>query len=218
VQTPTDPSPLDPDARRAHWEQVYATKAVDAVSWYEPQAAQSLALIRGVAPSPSAAVIDVGGGASVLVDRLLDAGYANPTVLDLAAGALEASRRRLGERATQVNWLHGDVLEVQLAPAAYDVWHDRAVFHFLTEPGQRTRYRQQLDRSLRDGGHLVIACFAIDGPSRCSGLPVVRYDADTLAAELGERFVLQQQAQVDHPTPGGAIQHFLYAVFRHAAR
>jgi SAM-dependent methyltransferase len=212
------PAALDPDARKAHWEHVYASKAVDAVSWYEPSAARSLALVRGVAPDRSAAIIDVGGGASRLVDALLDAGYANPTILDLAAAAMDASRRRLGERTTQVTWLQGDVLAMPLAPAAYDVWHDRAVFHFLTEPGQRARYKEQLARSLRPGGHLVIACFAADGPTRCSGLPVVRYDAATLAAELGEPFVRQYDACVDHVTPSGSIQRFLYTVFLHRTR
>jgi len=206
------------DARRAHWEQVYASKAIAAVSWYQPSAAQSLALIRSVAPPPAATIIDVGGGASVLVDQLLDAGYRTPTVLDVAAGALAAAQLRLGERATQVHWLQSDILEAPLEPAAYDLWHDRAAFHFLTDPAQRARYRCQLLRSLRPGGHLVLACFATDGPSRCSGLPVVRYDAASLATELGEGFLPLQEASGDHVTPSGAIQRFLYMVFRHQPR
>ena len=208
-----------PDAveRQAHWEQVYATRAVDAVSWFEPEAAQSFSLIQALAPPPAAAVIDIGGGASVLVDRLLDAGYRRPTVLDIADGALAASRRRLGERASRATWVCGDVLDAALPPAANDLWHDRAVFHFLTTPAQRLRYRRQLEHALRPDGYLVIACFAPDGPSRCSGLPVVRYSAATLGAELGPCFMPLQETQVLHTTPAGATQHFLYMSFRYRA-
>ena len=200
--------------RIAHWQQVYATKQVDAVSWYQPSAARSLSLIRTFAPDISAAVIDVGAGASVLVDELLDAGYTDLTVLDIAGDALATSRRRLGERAGLVHWIEHDVLTADLAGSRYDLWHDRAVFHFLTEAVDRAAYVAQLDRAVRAGGNVVMATFADDGPTKCSGLPVVRYTPELLQAELGEGFVLVRSEHEMHHTPMGTSQSFLYCVFR----
>ena len=174
----------------AQWDHVYSTKAADAVSWYQPHADLSLQMVEASGIPTTAAMLDVGGGTSVLVDDLLAAGYSDITVLDMSAAALDAVRERLGTNAAQVNWIQADITQVQLPVQAFDVWHDRAVFHFLTEPEQRRLYVQQLIHALKPAGHVVIATFAEDGPTQCSGLPVMRYRADQLAAELGERIRL----------------------------
>jgi SAM-dependent methyltransferase len=155
-------------------------------------------------------VIDVGGGASTLVDDLLDAGYRDLTVLDLSAAALRAARGRLGERADLVDWIEGDVTEVELPEARFDVWHDRAVFHFLTEEDQRARYVEAARRSVRPGGHVIVAAFGPGGPARCSGLPVVRYSPDRLHDEFGSPFALVEHASETHRTPWGSAQEFIY--------
>lgn len=198
----------------AHWQQVYETKRPDAVSWYQPSAARSLALIRRFIPDSSAPVIDVGAGASVLVGELLDAGYSDLTVLDIAAGALAISQARLGEHAGRVQWIEHDVRTAPLPTVHYAGWHDRAVFHFLTEAEDRAAYVAQLERCVRVGGHVLIATFAEDGPTKCSGLPVVRYSPEMLRAELGEDFHLVETERELHPTPMGTSQSFLYCVFR----
>ena len=199
---------------RDHWEQVYTTKAASAVSWYQPHATLSLRLVRATDVLHDAAIIDVGGGASTLVDDLLDAGFANVSVLDISRAALDATRSRLGHRAASVHWLHADITATLLAADTYDVWHDRAVFHFLTAPQDRAAYVQNALRALKPGGHLIIATFAENGPSRCSGLPVVRYSASSLPPEFGPRFILIEHEMQEHTTPSGAIQQFVYCRLR----
>ncbi|MFP5402831.1 MAG: class I SAM-dependent methyltransferase [Gammaproteobacteria bacterium] len=195
--------------RRAHWESVYRNKAADQVGWFQPHAVSSLRLIERCA-GPDAQVIDVGGGASVLVDDLLDAGYRRVTVLDLAESALAASRARLGERAQAVEWIAGDITRVELPAARFDVWHDRAVFHFLTDPGDRARYVAQVLRAVKPGGHVIVATFGPGGPLQCSGLDVVRYDPDALHAQFGASFRLLGHETEIHHTPAGKDQEFVY--------
>lgn len=197
-----------------HWEQVYRTRAPEQMSWYQPASRVSLELIQRAAPDPGVAIIDVGGGASTLVDGLLEAGYRDITVLDLAAEALAVARTRLGERAGGVRWIAADVLDADLPGAGYDVWHDRAVFHFLADPADRARYVAQVKHALKLGGHLVVATFAPDGPPRCSGLDVVRYSAHSLREELGPGFGLLHTVREEHRTPSGAIQRFQYSLLR----
>jgi 2-polyprenyl-3-methyl-5-hydroxy-6-metoxy-1,4-benzoquinol methylase len=195
-------------SKREHWEKVWGTHPHEGVSWYAPHLAESLRLIREVAPS-DANVIDVGGGASTLVDDLLDAGFSHITVLDIAEGALSVARARLGGRASSVTWLPADVTTVSMPQAAFDVWHDRAVFHFLTEPADRDAYVHALVHSLKPGGWVVIGAFALSGPARCSGLDVVRYDAGSLQRALGPQFSLSAAAEQTHLTPDGRPQHFV---------
>ncbi len=199
--------------RRQHWESVYRSKTADQVSWFQPHAASSMRLIHDAARA-DAHVIDVGGGASVLVDDLLDAGYRNLTVLDLAEAALAASRARLGARAQAVQWLAADITRADLPAARYDVWHDRAVFHFLTDPDDRARYVEQVMRSVKPGGHVIIAAFGPDGPLQCSGLDVVRYAPDALHAEFGAPFRLLGHETEIHFTPTGKEQEFVYCYCR----
>lgn len=203
--------------RRQHWETVYATKVADAVSWYRPHLDRSLALIEQVASDRDAAILDVGGGASTLVEDLLARGYRDLGVLDISAGALRVARERLGARADDVTWLAADLLDAPLPAARYDVWHDRAVFHFLTAPAQRAGYVRQLASTLKPCGHAVIATFGLDGPLQCSGLDTVRYDAGELAAILGDGFVLIDSTLEFHATPFGTSQQFLYALFGRSA-
>lgn len=197
-----------------HWEKVYSTKAVDQVSWFQQHALLSLKLIREAGSAPSASIIDVGGGASTLVDDLLTSGYHNITVLDLSAAALKAARTRLAERGTCVQWLQADILEAALAAQAYDVWHDRAVFHFLTSAEQRQAYVRAVLHAVKPGGLVMVATFAEDGPAQCSGLPVMRYSASELHAEFGEPFVLLGHQKESHHTPGGNEQKFVYCLCR----
>lgn len=197
---------------KSHWDQVYRSKPADSVSWYQPHALRSLALIRGVAGSCDARILDVGAGASTLVDDLLDAGMTRVSVLDISGAALEEARRRLGLRAGAVRWIEGDITSVSLEPASVDVWHDRAVFHFLTDPQDRAAYVRQVRRAVRPGGHVIIAAFGPDGPLQCSGLPVVRYAPEELHAQFGGAFELVAHQTEDHRTPSGAIQHFVYCL------
>lgn len=199
--------------RRQHWETVYRSRAVDAVGWFQPQAATSLRLIEACAER-DAYVIDVGGGASVLVDNLLDAGWQHVTVLDIAEPALAASRARLGPRAQAVTWLIGDVTRAELPAARYDVWHDRAAFHFLTDPADRACYVAQVLKSVKPGGQVIVAAFGPGGPLQCSGLDVVRYAPETLQAALGDAFSLLGHETEMHRTPAGALQEFIYCRFR----
>ena len=196
---------------KEHWENVYVAKNDDEVSWTQADPQMSLALIAEVC-APPGRVIDVGGGTSPLAERLLDAGYA-ATVLDISEAALARSRARLGERASNVRWLAADITA---APEVgqHDVWHDRAVFHFLTRHEDRQRYVESMTRALPPGRHAVIATFALDGPEMCSGLPVRRYDARSLAAELGHAFQLLKSIPETHLTPWGKPQAFQYSVFR----
>lgn len=199
---------------KQHWEHVYATKPTDGVSWYQEQATLSLRLIAEAGLSPHDAVIDVGGGASRLVDELLAKGCTALTVLDLSGTALAKSRARLGVNAAWVRWLEGDITEVRLAPECYALWHDRAVFHFLTAREEREAYVWQVLYSLVPGGHVILATFAEDGPPQCSGLPVERYCPETLRAELGDAFELLGHYPENHVTPFGTTQPFLYCHFR----
>ena len=197
-------------ASRDHWEGVYTRRQITDVSWYAPHLARSLELLEQAHIGPEAAVIDVGGGASTLVDDLLDRGFCDVTVLDLADAALASSRQRLGERAASVTWRAADVLTAEFEPDRYDVWHDRAVFHFLVDPADRDRYVAQVLRAVRPGGHVILATFALDGPKRCSGLPVARYDADGIHAAFGARFEKVGSLAEVHNTPAGATQAFTY--------
>jgi 2-polyprenyl-3-methyl-5-hydroxy-6-metoxy-1,4-benzoquinol methylase len=195
---------------RRHWDKVYTTKAPEAVSWYQPHLARSLELISRAAPNVSATIIDVGGGESTLVDDLLARGYGNVTVLDVSPTAIKASKRRLGPVAQRVAWLTADITKVVLPGQHYDVWHDRAVFHFLTGAAQRAAYVRQVKHSVKSRGHVIVATFGPEGPTKCSGLDVVRYDADSLHGEFGPQFRLVEHAIEMHRTPSGATQQFLY--------
>ncbi len=199
---------------KAHWEEVYATKSPTAVSWFQPHAALSLQLIEQTGVPKDAGIIDVGGGASTLVDDLLDAGYSNLTVLDLSDAALAASRARLASRADAVHWLVGDITQITLPEQAYAVWHDRAVFHFLTTEPQRDAYVAAVMRAVKPGGHVIVATFAEDGPEKCSGLPVARYSAQGLHAQFGNPFTLLRQQREEHHTPFGTVQQFIYCLCR----
>jgi len=200
--------------KKSHWEKVYTAKPAISVSWYQEHAECSLSLLGNTGISKSAAIIDVGGGASTLVDDLLAEGYSDVTVLDLSAAALSAARKRLGALAAKVKWLEADVIEADLPSHRYDVWHDRAVFHFLTEPKQRQAYVEKVFHSVKPGGHVIVATFAEDGPTQCSGLPVMRYSADKLHAQFGEAFTLVKHVREEHHTPSGAVQHFVYCYCR----
>lgn len=194
----------------SHWERVYATRSPDALSWYQPHAQLSLDLIRRVGTVPGTRVIDVGGGTSTLVDDLLAAGIRDVTVLDISAAALRVARERLGDKVAGANWITGDITRVELPEAAYDIWHDRAVFHFLTDPADRAAYVEQVRRAVRPGGHVIVAAFGPEGPTQCSGLPVVRYEPGELHAQFGGRFELVEHRSEAHRTPGGAVQPFVY--------
>jgi 2-polyprenyl-3-methyl-5-hydroxy-6-metoxy-1,4-benzoquinol methylase len=199
---------------KGHWEKVYTTKAPDAVSWYRPHLETSLALIERAVDARSASIIDVGGGESTLVDDLLLRGFRNITVLDVSQTAIDVTKNRLGSAAEQVHWLVGDITEIELEPGAYDVWHDRAVFHFLTAPEQRTAYVRQVARSVKPGGHVIVSTFGPEGPTKCSGLEVMRYDAGSLHDEFGARFRLVESSKEPHHTPFGTTQQFLYCYCR----
>ena len=197
---------------QAHWERVYATRSHTEVSWYQREPRVSHELIERVAPARSAAILDVGGGASTLVDALLVRGYTNLGVLDIAAGALGAAHDRLGARGDTVAWLAADVLHYPFTPQSVDVWHDRAVFHFLTEAADRRAYVAQATAAVCPGGHIIVATFAIDGPAQCSGLDVCRYSPDLLHEEFGAGFDLVAHTFEEHITPTGGAQRFQYSV------
>lgn len=199
--------------RQAHWDRVYERNEPDKVSWYQRNPRVSVELIRAIEAPTTARVLDVGGGASSLVDYLLDAGYAEVGVLDIARESLAKARHRLGVRAEAVEWFVGDVTSFA-SPHVWDVWHDRAVYHFLTGAGDRAAYRDVLLKTVPDDGHVIIATFGPEGPQRCSGLDVVRYSAESLAAELGAGFRLVETRAEDHTTPGEAVQQFMFARFR----
>jgi SAM-dependent methyltransferase len=194
----------------AHWKHVYADRSAPERSWYRPHLDVSLALIRRVAPDLSTPILDIGAGESTLVDDLLAAGYTNLSVLDISEHALNHSRTRLGPAATKITWLAADLLTAKLPHHHFGIWHDRAVFHFLTSPADRAVYVEQVTRALRLGGHVILATFAPDGPTKCSGLPVQRYDADSVLREFGPRFRLAATTTEQHTTPSGATQPFVY--------
>ena len=196
--------------RQAHWRGVYAGKSADEVSWYQARPELSLRLIANTGLGGGAALLDAGGGASTLVDHLLEAGYEDITVLDIAPEGMRQARARLGPRAALVQWIVADLLQ-WTPPRAYDLWHDRAVFHFLTQEEDRRRYVQVLKDAVPAGRHVIIATFAPDGPEKCSGLPVMRHSPQSIAAELGADFELVETADEHHTTPAGKVQHFNYA-------
>jgi 2-polyprenyl-3-methyl-5-hydroxy-6-metoxy-1,4-benzoquinol methylase len=195
---------------QTHWERIYKEKAPDAVSWYRPHLEKSLSLVEQFAPGKSAMIIDVGGGESTLADDLLVRGFENITVLDISQEAIHANRMRLGAASERVSWLTADITQVELDASAYDVWHDRAVFHFLTAESDRVAYVRQVERAVRRGGHVIISTFGPEGPMKCSGLDVVRYDAESLHREFGGHFQLLGSSVELHHTPFGTVQQFLY--------
>lgn len=195
---------------KEHWEGVYRSKSHDAVSWYRPHLETSLRLIWRASSDAQSSIIDAGGGASTLVDDLIAAGYQNLTVVDISASALEITKRRLGPAAEGVRWIVADVRTVSLPSHSIDVWHDRAVFHFLTSLEDRRAYVQNVLRSVRPGGHVIIASFGSGGPERCSGLPVVRYNPASLQSELGNSLPVIETLEEVHRTPWGAAQQFIY--------
>jgi SAM-dependent methyltransferase len=198
--------------RQAHWENVYTTKAESEVSWYQQSPAPSLDLIMQTGAVSKSAIIDIGGGASRLVDHLVGQGFEDVTVLDLSGAALKAARARLGARADRVHWLAADATTWEPAKP-YDIWHDRAAFHFLTDEKDRAAYIERLRRGLKIGGHAIMATFALDGPEKCSGLPVARYDGASLGQTLGAGFKLVHTRRHEHATPWDARQIFQFSVF-----
>ncbi len=200
--------------RQQHWDAAYRSKSETEVSWYQPHLERSLRLIQDCGVGAGGRLIDAGGGASTLVDDLLEAGFLQVTVLDVSESAIEGVSSRLGSRASSVNWIIGDVLTVDLPTAHYDLWHDRAVFHFLTSKDERATYVQRLRDSLQARGQLVIATFGPDGPRQCSGLDVVRYSVESLQSELGSGLQLVATEAELHRTPSGAKQSFVYCRFR----
>jgi SAM-dependent methyltransferase len=214
----TEERTMADDGRRAHWENVYTTKGENEVSWFQQSPAPSLDLIVQAGATRESALIDIGGGASRLVDKLVEQGFEDVTVLDLSAAALAAARSRLESRlgagAQKARWIVADATSWEPA-RVYDIWHDRAAFHFLTDAGDRAAYVDRLRRGLRIGGHAIIATFALDGPEKCSGLPVARYDSASLGQTLGPAFALVHTERHQHATPWEARQNFQFSVFRH---
>ena len=197
-----------------HWERVYATKQPSGVSWYQPHLQQSLDLILQAGIGSEDRLIDVGGGASTLVDDLLAKGFRHIAVLDISPRALDVARTRLGGRAQGVDWIPGDVLTTRLPQGVYRLWHDRAVFHFLVDPGQRQAYVRSVLSAVRPGGHVIVSTFGPGGPTKCSGLDVMRYDAEALHREFGKRFRIEESSKELHHTPWGTAQQFVYCCCR----
>ncbi len=200
--------------RRSHWENVYTTKGHDQVSWFREHLDTSLRMIVGTGVEKDAAIIDIGGGASTLVDDLLDHGFADVSVLDISSTAIATSKKRLGRRSSDVEWLVADITEVDLPAVHFDVWHDRAVFHFLTDPDDLRRYVELVNRSVKPGGHIIIASFGPNGPLKCSGLDVVRYSPVSMHDEFGDKFQLVSSVDETHDTPFGTTQEFIYCYCR----
>jgi trans-aconitate methyltransferase len=200
-------------SRQHHWENVYATKGESEVSWFQRAPTQSLELMTCAGATTQMAVIDIGGGASRLVDSLVAMNFRDITVLDLSESALASAKARLGRRADHVEWIVADVTSWE-PQRIYDLWHDRAAFHFLTDERDRAAYIARLTKSLKPGGHAIIATFAPDGPERCSGLPVMRYDAESLGLALGGTFELIETRRDEHLTPWGSKQRFQFSMFR----
>ncbi len=200
-----------------HWQEVYSSKPADQVGWYTPHLSTSIALISELGLIPNDPVIDVGGGASTLVDDLLDAGHKEIYVLDLSEQAMSVAKSRLGNRGNSVSWLQGDVTAVELPADHFRLWHDRAVFHFLIEPEHQRAYRDKLLHALKLGSHFIIGTFDLDGPSECSGLPVQRYSALTLSVFFESEFKLVRHHRETHITPSGVQQRYLYCQFERYA-
>lgn len=199
---------------KTHWENIYQTKASTQVSWYQEHANLSLALIQQTGVDLKGEIIDVGGGASKLVDDLLDNGFKHITVLDIAATALHSTQERLGARAAEITWIEADITRVELPLHFFEVWHDRAVFHFLTQPDDRQRYVNAVRHAVKPGGHVIVATFAPDGPPKCSGLEIRRYSAESLHDEFGNDFQLVSSTRETHLTPSGTEQKFIYGYCR----
>jgi len=199
---------------KSHWENIYKTKASTQVSWYQEHLQTPLRLIERTGVEKTAQIIDVGGGASTLVDDLLESGFKHITVLDISTAAINAARKRLGSRAEEVTWIEADITKVALPHHYYDLWHDRAVFHFLTSAEERQRYVETVKQSLKPRGHVIISTFAPDGPPKCSGLDVVRYSPKSLHDEFGNEFELIESASEAHLTPSGTKQKFIYCYLR----
>jgi SAM-dependent methyltransferase len=199
--------------RQMHWQNVYLTKGEQQVSWTQASPEPSLSLIERFAGGRNASIIDVGGGASRLVDGLRQRGYEALTVLDLSEAALEKAQERLGPDAANVQWIAADITQWQ-PPAAFDVWHDRAAFHFLVQAEDRDAYLDRLRHGVKPGGHAIIATFAFDGPEKCSGLPVQRYDPESLSEAVGPAFQLVEHQAHRHTTPWSAVQSFQFSVLR----
>jgi SAM-dependent methyltransferase len=207
---------MQSESRQAHWQNVYIKKGENEVSWFQENPAPSLELIAQVGATPTSAILDIGGGASRLVDHLIDRGFQDVTVLDLSEAALESAKARLGALAAKVHWIVADATGWE-PQNAYDIWHARAAFHFLTEDRDRAAYVARLERALRTGGYALVATFALDGPERCSGLPVVRYDSASLGQILGPAFQFVHTRRHVHTTPWGSDQSFQFSVFRHCS-
>jgi 2-polyprenyl-3-methyl-5-hydroxy-6-metoxy-1,4-benzoquinol methylase len=203
---------MDAGDRQAHWENMYARKGEREVSWFQESPAVSLQLLAAAGAGVDSAIIDIGAGASRLVDALVARGHRNVTVLDISASALATAKSRIGRAAAAVTWIAADVTRWE-PTEAYDIWHDRAAFHFLTEPGDRAAYVARLTKALRPGGQAIIGTFSLQGPPRCSGLPVARYDAVSLGAVLGSAFQLLEARDEEHHTPSGASQQFQFSRF-----
>ena len=199
--------------RESHWQKVYLEKGEQEVSWTQPSPEPSLGLIETFAPSRQASIVDIGGGASRLVDALCDRGYQAITVLDLSEAALASARQRLGPQGGHVRWIAADAT-VWEPPQPFDLWHDRAAFHFLVDVSDRKAYLERLVRGVKAGGHAIIATFALDGPEKCSGLPVQRYDPASLSAAIGDAFELVDHRPHRHVTPWGAVQSFQFSVLK----
>ena len=203
---------MDGASRQAHWENVYQTKSEREVSWFQDDPAPSLELIALTGATQGSAIIDIGGGASRLVDALLARAYQDVTVLDLSGAALAAARERLGRDAERAKWIVADITTWR-PEAAYDIWHDRAALHFLNAPEEQAAYAERLRQALKVGGHAIVGTFALDGPERCSGLPVTRYSSQSLAAVLGPGFSLQDSRRHQHRTPWNSMQNFQFSTF-----
>lgn len=203
---------------KQHWEQVYSTKASDSVSWFQKHADQSLRLIHNTGLGKDAAIIDVGGGASGFVGDLAAEGYTDLTVIDLSSAALAVAKQSLGEYVDCVRWMEGDITRADFPMHRFDIWHDRAVFHFFTDPADRHAYVERVMHAVRPGGHVIVATFAEDGPEKCSGLPVMRYQPEKLHAEFGDDFLLVEHEKEAHQTPFGTVQQFVYCYCRKGNR
>lgn len=200
-------------SRKEHWERVYSTRPAEALGWYQPHLQTALAWIEALALGEDAPIIDVGGGTSTLAADLLAAGHRSITVLDISDAALSAARAALADKTRRVTWMAGDIAAVRLPPRHYDLWHDRAVFHFLTAPEQQRGYRDNALEAIKPGGHMIIGVFAEEAPPRCSGLAVRRYSPTALEDALGDGFELRRHHKEVHVTPGGIEQMYLYCLF-----
>ena len=198
---------------KSHWEEIYNTKSQTEVSWYQTRPSLSLQLIKSKGIEKGQGIIDVGGGSSMLVDCLLDEGFDDLAVLDISGRSLEIAKERLGDREGDVEWFEADATEFQ-PPRQFHLWHDRAVFHFLTDERDRRKYLNVLKEALLPGGYLVMATFAIDGPKRCSGLDTIQYDEESMSLELGDEFTLMDEVDEYHITPGDKVQKFIYFLYK----